>query len=83
MMPGKLQTANCSFPGIIHISDKISRSCKQLPKAKYSLRTVHWVTHSNINANKFNLTKSKTTDLKNKIRSTPWVGVYRFLVIAF
>ena len=63
---------NCSFPGLTHISDKISRYCKQLTKAKYSLQIVHWVTHSNINANKFNLTKSNSANLKNKICCTPW-----------
>ena len=34
-------TANCSFPGITHISEKISRCCSQLRKMKYKLQIVH------------------------------------------
>ena len=31
------ETANCSFPGIIHISVEIPRCCKQHHMANYSL----------------------------------------------
>ena len=33
------ETAICSFPGIIHISGKICKSCQQLRKEKYRLHT--------------------------------------------
>ena len=38
-MPWNLQ--KCSFPGITHISEKISRCCKRQKKAMHSLHIMH------------------------------------------
>ena len=46
-----LKIAICSLPGITHISDKISRSCKQLIWTIYSINIMHYVKLSNIKAN--------------------------------
>ena len=35
------ETAICSFTGITHISEKISRCCEHIRKVKYSFHIVH------------------------------------------
>ena len=40
-MSNARETANCSFTGITHISEKISRCCLHLRKAVKSLHSVH------------------------------------------
>ena len=56
------ETANCSFPGITHISEKISRCCYQLTRAKYSNHIMHYRSHI-LRIMKTKIDFSKTTTM--------------------
>ena len=74
-----------SDPGIaaiyrFHGTDKIPAAFIITIKARYSFHIMYWIMlypyiyiHSNMNANRFNLTKSKIIDLKHKIQR-PLIG---------
>ena len=58
------EIAICSLTGITHISEKISRCCKQVRKVKYSPNIVHQVTLSINKPNKNNFKNMKKCPLK-------------------
>ena len=67
----KLQ--NCSFTGITHISEKISRCRLQTRKMQYSLHIMHYDnSNNNVKNNHFKHTKKLTT-INTILRCTPYM----------
>ena len=66
------ETAICSFMGISHISEKISRCCLQLSDVNYSLHVVHQAKYGKNKAPKnHNLNNSKIMTTKTILRLYP------------